>query len=430
MAKFDVNIRDLAKRRFSLETGESHRVVISKFDARRIEMADAHFNFDSAVLLADEGSPIPDPDSGELRITALAVLRACYLHAKNNPAARVVVAGHTDTVGTPGYNLTLSQLRADNVRGALVGDKDAWVKSAMAKSVVADSQRMLKFAAFTLGWDCDPGAVDNEDGPRTRKAMKGFQRRYNDEVDESIAVDGVLGRQTWQAFFDVYMLELQDLLDVDHAGLAQLQTGIKFANPAHEAVGCGENHPIEAATKDEFRSRTNRRVEILFFEPGHEPKFPCHPGKQQCKPALCEIYRGHFQLEQVPVDELIATQQLLLEWPDQLTPDLPSDLALVVSQGDKPEVVRPWSGGEVIDDHRRFKFEPFIPAVPCTVIARIGDGETTLWDEQHVDEPGNPPQWQHTLEELLVNPPASGDVADSGDLPPSEVPNDGDDFSA
>jgi hypothetical protein len=428
MSKFNVNIRDLTKRRFSLETGEPHSVVVSKFDASRIEMADAHFNFDSAVLLPDEGAGTPNPEADSPRITALAVLRACYLHAKNNPSAHVVVAGHTDTVGTPGYNLTLSQFRADNVKAALLGDRDAWVKSSMAKNVVADRQRILRFVAFTLGWNCDPSVIDNEDGPRTQKALKGFQNRYNDEFEASIAVDGVAGKETWGAFFDVYMRELQDLLEVDEAGLAQFQQGIQFVDSSHAAVGCGENHPIEAAGTDEFRSQTNRRVEVLFFEPGHEPKFPCHPSAQQCKPALCEIYRGHFEIEHLPVDELVATQQLLVEWPEQLTPDLPPDLVLVAVQGDSPEVERPWSAGEVVADHRRFTFEPFNPSVPCTLIART-DQELTLWDEQLVNNPGQPPEWEHTLEELLLNPADTGDVTATGDLPPGDRPDDGHDIS-
>ena len=425
MGRTKVNIRDLANRPLSLATGEEHVVEVETFEGLRVEMADAHFNFDSAVLLPDDGPDVPRPDSEEPRITALAVLRACLLHAKDNASQKVVVAGHTDTVGSPSYNLGLSQLRADNTRAALVGNRDEWVKTALVKNVAADAQRILRFVALTLGWDCDPGPVDNEQGPRTRAGVKGFQRRYNDELRRAIDVDGVVGKETWGAFFDVYMLELATLLELDDAGLANLQKGIKFVDSAHAAVGCGENHPIEAASKDEFRSATNRRVEVLFFDPGHLPRFPCHPSAKRCKPALCEIYRGHFELEHVPVEELVATQQLLIEWPDHLTPDLPADLDLVLTQRDHPEVLRRWSAGEVKDEHRRFAFEPFIPSAPATLVARTGGEELVLWSSQSVTDPSHPPTWEHTIEELLLNPQASGDVAPSGELPPGESPSDG-----
>src|SRR5262245_53202904 len=101
MAQFDVSVRDLVNRRFSLDTGETHSIVVSTLDGFAIEMADVHFNVDSAVLLPDEGATMPVVDSGASRITGLAVLLACHLHTKAHPSQRVVIAGHTDTTGKP-----------------------------------------------------------------------------------------------------------------------------------------------------------------------------------------------------------------------------------------------------------------------------------------------------------------------------------------
>jgi outer membrane protein OmpA-like peptidoglycan-associated protein len=429
MGRYQKKLRDLIGRAQSLPTGEEHVFVVSTFEGGRIEMADAHFNFDSAVLLPDEGEDAPNPASDAERITALAVLRACCLYAQDNPSQKVVVAGHTDTKGKPAYNLGLSRMRAENVRAALVGDKDAWVKTALAKHTVADRQRILRFVAFTLGWNCNPGAVDDQDGPATRAAMKGFRTRFDADIKGKTKSTAWTDKQLWQAFFDVYMLELKALMDVDDAGLASLQQGIKFVDSAHEAVGCGECHPVEGSGQDGRRSVTNRRVEILFFEPGHEPKFLCHPSKDVCKPALCEIYGGHFNIEHIPVDELLSAQQLLLEWPDDLTDTLPTDLTLVMTQEHTPEVSRPWSAGEVSDGLRRFKLEPFNPAVPCTLVAKAGGEETVLWTDQMVNDPSNPPVWEHTIEELVVIAPADETVTDEGELPPGDSPIHGNEFS-
>ncbi len=299
MATFRVKLRDLEKTPLHLPTDEPHLVILIRCAALRLEVADVHFNFDSAVFLPDAGAA----DTGDPRITGLAVLRECLRYAQAHPEQLVVIAGHTDTVGTPGYNLTLSSLRAQNVRAALVGDRDAWVSSAAAKHCVADYQRILTFTADSLGWDCDPGGVDNKGGPKTAQAVKSFQAQYNQEFQATIDVDGGVGRQTWGAFFDVLARELRDLLGTDDAGLSALQQGITFVDSAHAAVGCGENHPIEAPDQDQFRSATNRRVEILFFDPGEVPTFPCHPSPQTCQPGVCPIYRlHHYKFDPLPVD--------------------------------------------------------------------------------------------------------------------------------
>jgi outer membrane protein OmpA-like peptidoglycan-associated protein len=299
MATFRVKLRDLEKTPVSLPTDEPHLIVVTRCPACRLEVADVHFNFDSAVFLPDAGAAQTDDPS----ITGLAVLRACLQYAQAHPEQPAAISGHTDTVGTPGYNLTLSSLRAQNVKAALVGKRDDWASSAAAKYCVADVQRILRLAAYTLSWDCDPGRVDNKPGPQTAQAVKNFQARYNDVYGASIGVDGKVGSETWGAFFDVYMLELRDLLGTDDSGLAALQQGITFVDPNHAAVGCGENHPIEAAGQDQYRSATNRRVEILFFNPGDEPTFPCHPSDDTCRPAACPIYRlGHYQFDPLPVD--------------------------------------------------------------------------------------------------------------------------------
>jgi outer membrane protein OmpA-like peptidoglycan-associated protein len=313
MAVFRVKLRDIDKTPVNLPTDEPHLIIVTRDKAYRLEVADVHFNFDSAVFLPDAGAeqtsdPAPQTADSPSQpsdppITGLHVLKACLQYAQAHPEQPVVIAGHTDTVGTPGYNLTLSSLRAQNVQAALIGKRDDWVSSAAAKHCVADYQRILTFTADSLGWDCDPGGVDNKGGPKTAQAVKNFQARYNDEFQASIDVDGGVGPQTWGAFFDVSMRELRALLDTDDAGLQALQQGVTFVDPQHAAVGCGENHPIEAPDQDQFRSATNRRVEVLFFNPGDVPTFPCHPDDRTCQPAACPIYRlKHFTFDPLPVD--------------------------------------------------------------------------------------------------------------------------------
>jgi outer membrane protein OmpA-like peptidoglycan-associated protein len=398
MAKLATSPRDFGKP-LHIPTGERMFVEVSRFEGAILEMEDVNFHFDSAVLLPD---PKCDDDPGtpdQDRITGLAVLRVAYLHAQDNPDQELLVAGHTDTTGDAGYNLTLSRHRAENVLFALTGDRDAWVKTADERHRVEDYQHILKWAANTFGWECDPGEIDNHEGPRTHRAVLGFQKRYNLELEKNIAVDGVMGKETWGAFFDVYMMELCILLETDEAGLEKLQKQLKFLPP--KTVGCGESHPIPGASADRpgtsesetkvkptagqpkdakgadgFRSVTNRRVELLFFEPGHKPKLDCHPAETKCKPDVCEIYRlGAFQMRHLPCDPRKGTASQVF-YLARLPEDAKEDkVNLVITDESGKELERmPASGAEAgPDGNKVFDLSKLDPTVPVLVQLMQGD---------------------------------------------------------
>ena len=83
------------------------------------------------------------------------------------------------------------------------------------------------------------------------------------------------------------MSALKLILKTDDPGLQSLRSNVKFLDK--KVVGCGEEFPIEAPRKNNYRSKINRRVELLFFEPGQEPELDCHPGGA-CQPILCDVY--------------------------------------------------------------------------------------------------------------------------------------------
>ena len=287
MSETSVHFRDL-KNPVELPTGEVHVFKVQCNRAHLLCVEDVHFHKNSAVLLPDsvpEGqAPDADPNTG------LALLRGCYLQAKKNPSQKLLVVGHTDTTGRRDYNLTVSKLRADGVLAALLGNQAEWAKGCHAKNVVEDKQKILRWITCEFGWDCDPGEVDGSEGARTKRAVKAFQERYNTIMDGALAVDGMVGVATWMAFFDFYLVKLKLMLDTDDNGLNDLRKQLHFVDDAKKSVGCGECHPIEGARKDNYPSTANRRVEILFFDPGQEPKLDCHPSEKECQPSICELY--------------------------------------------------------------------------------------------------------------------------------------------
>ncbi|MBP1594655.1 MAG: hypothetical protein H6Q05_32 [Acidobacteria bacterium] len=319
---------DLAKRNDAREwqkpTEQKHKFQVKHHEGYVLEMEDLLFHFDSAVMMPNYEPAELEPDIPPYRISGLAVLRACYLHAQKHPSQKLLIAGHTDRSGPEIYNEKLSRLRAQNVSHALMGQKESWVETALAKHRVEDYQQILKWVDGSRGWNCDPGDIDNLEGPITRDAVYAFQVSYNRHFKASISEDGIVGKETWGAFFDIYMDELCALMETDQAGLKNCRSAIKFLKDGCKSVGCGKHFPIsgerknrssgefpegsdeERDAKDKYRSKEDRRVEFLFFDPKHAPPLDCHPDSETCLPEECVINRStiyrfkHITVEPVP----------------------------------------------------------------------------------------------------------------------------------
>jgi outer membrane protein OmpA-like peptidoglycan-associated protein len=280
---------------FDRPVDNRHRFVLKRFRGYVLDVEDVHFHLDSAVFLPDYGDVgLPVDPSDQNHVSGLAALRSVYLHAEAHPEQKLIVIGHTDRSGPESYNVDLSQKRADNVLHVLLGQRAEWVALSKGKHKVQDYQQILKWANVFFGWECDPGKVDGIQGPKTKAATQMFQKRYNEDFDPDISVDGVVGPQTWGAFFDCYIKAFEILLKTDAAGVAAKRQALRFLDDGKKTVGCGESHPITENTVENRISRIDRRVEIIFFDPGEEPLLDCHPGPGKCKPDACEIYNPRF----------------------------------------------------------------------------------------------------------------------------------------
>lgn len=61
------------------------------------------------------------PDTTDLAPGSEGMIEALDRHFKARPGAEIEIIGYTDTVGKPEYNLVLSQKRADEIKGKLIG---------------------------------------------------------------------------------------------------------------------------------------------------------------------------------------------------------------------------------------------------------------------------------------------------------------------
>ena len=287
---------------WTITTEQMHVFRVGRVRCYVLEMEDVHFHHNSAVMLPEPPGSTESTDGHT--ITGLAVLRACLLHAKANPEQQLLLAGHTDTSGEPDPNLRLSERRAQNVDALLRGQRDTWVSGVLQNHRTADYQQILLWVDSELAWGCSPGEIDDNRGKKTIAAIKSLQRNYNRSFHKTIKEDGIVGSETWGAMFDLYMQGLATRLnETDVAGLTPWRQELHWLNESQRFVGCGENHPIDAADRPNHRSEVNRRVELLFFEPHNTPPLDCHPLAGTCQVKLCKIYDAScYHREYIPCE--------------------------------------------------------------------------------------------------------------------------------
>ncbi len=174
-----------------------------------------------------------------------------------HPDGKLAIFGHADAVGKEEYNKGLSERRARSVLGFLLKDTQAWEDlSQEEKWGLAPVQDLLR----QLGHD--PGALDGQNGPKTKAAVESFQSK------KGLAKDGVAGAETRKALFQAFMdecntLELQkkDFDDINGA----------------PSAGCSEFNRVEPT---EGASSANRRVAVFLLKSSKNfpIQYPCRKG--------------------------------------------------------------------------------------------------------------------------------------------------------
>jgi len=238
-----------------------------------LRLAGINFNFDSAVVLTR--------DLGDIK---------GIIEKVNHSEKKVMLAGHTDRMGTDAYNFTLSGLRAKSVLAIGSNDKAVWDEVIDSKKTkVEDYQMILKDFGFYKG------EIDGI-APDTSEALKDFQKYYNNKYKKDIAVDGIIGKVTWGAIFETMTDVMNSVID---AG--------KFRDV--KWIGCGESRPIDRPGTDQVKSEKNRRVEFLLY-PDH--KFPSISTPYASKAAMDAAYKekdykfNEISFKNVPLDMNLA----------------------------------------------------------------------------------------------------------------------------
>lgn len=207
-----------------------------------------------------------------------------------HPGMKVLVTGHTDTVGPESNNLLLSDERADAVAAFLIDDVDAWLRHYQGTPGSSrwgnrEDQHML--SALPAGQPpYYAGPITNVADAATQDAIRRFQ------ADHGLVTDGVAGPITRRALITDYMA----------TDGTSLPPGTEM-----QTHGCGEYHN-EVPTPDETEEQGNRRVEVFFFEGPIEP-----PPRGTCPSPGCPEYPEWLRRTVLTVDFSQELTDVLVE---------------------------------------------------------------------------------------------------------------------
>ncbi|MEO7033656.1 MAG: hypothetical protein ABI548_07225 [Polyangiaceae bacterium] len=349
------------------------------------EISDAHFRTNSAVVLPEGENP--DADGDHPSLTSVGVIAATLRFNEDHPGRTTLVAGHTDTTADPKFNQTLSEERAEVALAMLKGgseSRDVFSKLCNGRHSVADIKQILSWvaSAFTgLSFDCDPGPID-DNGATLDRPVRQFQTDFNinrqalGSSAAALTVDGSVGALTWGGFFDCYEFALQQELGETAANLSTLRKKITFTDPDHEFLGFSEYFPIEELGVDNFRSQANRRVELLFFEPGEEPDL----AHAAADPQTSELYLpGLYERTPLPPSSSGRRVPLTLQIVDHQGFPVPNTLVIVTLPDGEERDLNTDDQGALSDQ---------VP--PGTVAVRLTDGRFVHFGPEYANYQHDP----------------------------------------
>jgi outer membrane protein OmpA-like peptidoglycan-associated protein len=278
--------------------GTTHQTCefqLTKGSAHVLEMEDVLFHHNSAVMMPDN----PKNSSGsaatnqQKKVSGVRTLALVFRQHQAYPEQKVLLAGHADRSGDPKINFEISGLRAQNVLFLLQGKRSEWADICIKKHKIEDYQQILVYFAKGMGWDCNPGEINNQWNKKTEQAIANFITLYNynyaykpaDAILEDSLLDTVKGngdkkwpKELWEAVFDLYEHDLVLATTGKHTpdeAFNKLRSSLDFVDPTKPFIACGESFPISQDTKQNYRSQQDRRVEILFFDKDEIPKLGC-----------------------------------------------------------------------------------------------------------------------------------------------------------
>jgi peptidoglycan hydrolase-like protein with peptidoglycan-binding domain len=313
-----------------------HKTLLQKLEWERPKLAQNKIplpmvELPGEVFVANGRVPCLDENDYLLQALATALLYLpvapkCYRTVQGSKLPEyLVVFGH----GNSEDSFAVSLQQAQGVKCILSRDVKAWKALTAEYGTTQEYQTFLKTLTMRHGWNCDPGAVDGIDGPKTQGALQAFQQQANARYGLELAEDGIIGPQTWSAFHRVLCGLLAKAMGVEdppacrnpnwpfpNYGVVQGQARY---SPGEGCYGCGDSFPINKEHQEQpshsapahYRSQSNQRVELMFLPRAAQPTVAGNIITQQDAPHC------------PPYDETKASEYIQKEFLD--TQSLPWD---------------------------------------------------------------------------------------------------------
>jgi outer membrane protein OmpA-like peptidoglycan-associated protein len=369
-----------------------------------VEMHAALFRTNSAVILPEGEDPNSKSGSSQA-VTTVGLFATVLRYNEEHPShvttdgtavrKKLLIAGHTDTQGKDADNQKLSEERAEVTLALLSGDRDKFAKLCQKRHDGVDLTQVFHWVADSsdFEFDCKPTLHDQ---PPSTTTVTHFKQAYNAAFDAKFAsingakkftsVNGAQDEALWGAIFDCYeyglCCELGDM-ETSTEGqeeLKRLRSELPWVDDNHKTMGFGERFPVDNATKNNYRSQSNRRVEIMMFDEGEEPDLT----EAATNPEMMETYLpGAYGKRAV---KMFVRDDFLFGLPLALTQELPQELEFVLARSDGTRSAVPVRDGDMSIDYAWYCF-PGVPAgSTATLFARLGPEEHMIKSNFTVDD--------------------------------------------
>jgi hypothetical protein len=186
--------------------------------------------------------------------TTRAALRLALWRGRGRTMA---VAGHCDPLGQDADNEALSLERAVSVQLFAAGRLDEWAQHAFANASELDLRCALVACHPILGL----GGASLDDALAIEAAAAELRNTAG------LAADGPINVDDWRAIAELYDADLARLFATDRAGLAEIRSAVRWAEPA--CLALGERHPRpaeELADAVGIPALPHRRASLLVFD--------------------------------------------------------------------------------------------------------------------------------------------------------------------
>jgi outer membrane protein OmpA-like peptidoglycan-associated protein len=295
-----------------------------------VEMHDALFRTNSAVILPEGEDPNSKAKAGGKRaLTSVGLFASALRYNEEHEGKKLFIAGHTDTKGKDQFNQPLSEERAKVALALLTGDRASFAKLCQNRHDGVDLTQIFHWVADSPDFEfkCKPTLYDQ---PPSTTTVTHFKQEYNAHFDEKFSdidgakkfasPDGTQNEALWGAIFDCYEYGLRcELGDMENSKegkdeLTQLRKKVVWVDDGHKTMGFGERFPVDELAKNDMRSQSNRRVEVMMFDEDEKPDLAAIAAA----PDAAEIYMpGEYAKR--PVKPMVSARPWRAVWDETTT---------------------------------------------------------------------------------------------------------------